>query len=153
MKLLYLIIPIIFLLFIGCSSTYKITGKYSKEELYKDFNNAAQKKEMEITLNNDSSFCIQKGANISNNSLILNSKQQNTIKYIPLNKLSKASYNNHLRGMLSGSIIGAITGGIAATIRWGEINTATTIGAITGVLFGSLIGYIFGYKYNYQFHP
>jgi hypothetical protein len=152
MKRLYLVTPIIFLLFIGCSSTYKITDNYSEEELFKDFNNAAQKKEMEIALTSDSSFCIQKGANIYNNNLILNSKQ-NKIKYIPIMKLEKASYINHLLGMLYGTIIGAITGGLAGTIRWGEINTATTIGGITGALFGAVIGYIFGYKYNYEFHP
>ena len=61
---LSLLIPIALMLLMGCSSTYKVEENFSKEELFKDFNNSAQNKKVEVILNNDSSLTVPEGAEI-----------------------------------------------------------------------------------------
>ena len=70
MKIFYLLIPVLLLLFlIGCSSTYRISSFSSKNNFYEDFNIFAKSKSIKVTLTNDSSFVICNGAKIENDTL------------------------------------------------------------------------------------
>ena len=69
MKTLFLILSGMSLLFIGCSSTYKVSDFSSKDKFYEDFNNFARNKNVKVTLLNDSTFSINNGAAIRNDSL------------------------------------------------------------------------------------
>ena len=84
MKIFYLIATIFLLTLTGCSSTYKVSDFSSKDKFYEDFNNFTNKKTLKVTLNNDSSFIINKGAMISNDSLTYannsNGKKENVRK-------------------------------------------------------------------------
>ena len=42
MRLATLFISITFFVFIGCSTTYKVSKYYSKDQLYKDFNSSSK---------------------------------------------------------------------------------------------------------------
>ena len=69
MKILYLLSISIFLLFIGCSSTYRVSDFSSTYSFYNDFNNFAKNKMVKVTLTNDSSFTINNYVKIENDSL------------------------------------------------------------------------------------
>ena len=69
MKIFYLITAVFLLSLIGCSSTYKVSDFSSKDKFYEDFNNLARNKSVKVTLLNDSSFSINSGAAIQNDSL------------------------------------------------------------------------------------
>ncbi|MHB9004813.1 MAG: hypothetical protein ACYC6C_12285 [Coriobacteriia bacterium] len=77
MKLLYLSITFsLSLLFISCSSTYKISDFSSKDKFYEDFNNFAKGKTLNIFLENNISFISEISPQISNDSLIYLDKIQ-----------------------------------------------------------------------------
>jgi len=69
-KIKYTLLLLLFiLLYWGCSSTYRISDFSSKKNFYKDFNNSVKNKNLEVTLQNDSTFIIYNGAVIENDSL------------------------------------------------------------------------------------
>ena len=68
MKKYYTLLFLFALLFIGCS-TYTIKDFPSKDKFYEDFNNSVKNKDVNITLINDSSFTINDGAVLENDTL------------------------------------------------------------------------------------
>ena len=69
MKIFYLIAILFSLIFISCSSTYRVSDFSSKEKYYQDFNNFARNKNVKVTLINDSSFFFSNGVAIENDTL------------------------------------------------------------------------------------
>jgi hypothetical protein len=69
MKIISLLIVFSTLLIIGCSSIYTVKNFPSKEKMYRDFNKTAANKTLKVTFTNDSSFALEDGANIENDSL------------------------------------------------------------------------------------
>jgi hypothetical protein len=69
MKIFDLLILLLSLLIIGCSSTYKISNFPSKDKFYEDFNKFAKDKSVKVTLVNDSSFYVENGAQIKNDTI------------------------------------------------------------------------------------
>ena len=61
---------LLLLLFIGCSSTYKVNDFPSKEKFYEEFNNSFEDREAKVTLVNDSSFTADKGVGVKNNLVV-----------------------------------------------------------------------------------
>ena len=118
MKLLYLFIPTYFVLFISCSSTYTVTDKGSKQKITNEFNNYAPNKKVEVILNNDSTLIATEGAEIKNDSILLNyspnyypSKVKKN-RLLSLNEIKEASYKNHWKGIGPGIYLGLTVGGI-----------------------------------------
>ena len=68
MKLFYLLILNIFLLLVGCSSTYRMTDYASKEKFYEDINNSIGTRDFNVVAD-DSSFTGFRGSEIKNDSL------------------------------------------------------------------------------------
>ncbi|MDR3626567.1 MAG: hypothetical protein P4L45_07025, partial [Ignavibacteriaceae bacterium] len=71
MKIPFMIISLVPLFFIGCSSTYTINDFPTKDKFYGDFNNFAGNKSLNVTLTNDSSFVPEGKIKISDDSLII----------------------------------------------------------------------------------
>jgi hypothetical protein len=71
MKWLYLVIIFSQILFIGCSSTYRISDFSSKEKFYEEFNKSTEDESLNVILANDSAFTIDNGAKIVNDSLVI----------------------------------------------------------------------------------
>ncbi|MGA7721954.1 MAG: hypothetical protein WCA84_12370 [Ignavibacteriaceae bacterium] len=71
MKIFYLLISVLSLLLIGCSSTYKVSDFPSRDKFYEDFNKSASDKSLKIILDNDSTISADDGARISNDSLFI----------------------------------------------------------------------------------
>lgn len=93
MKIIYLFISSIFLFFIGCSTTYKVTGFKSSEEFYNNFNNFMKDKDGEVTLRNDSALSFENGAEVKDDSLMFfNHVTESIEKSIPLNEIKKTDY-------------------------------------------------------------
>jgi uncharacterized protein YcfL len=68
MKSFYLSVPIILLILIGCSSTYKVTYYPSKEDFYKDINSSMKNRDVNV-VTVDSSFIAFEGSVIKNDTL------------------------------------------------------------------------------------
>ena len=168
MKLFYIsILNIFLLLLIGCSHTYEVSKYYSKDNLYNEFNESAQKNELKIMLTNDSVFITSKGAYILNDSMVLNPTIEKVGKSLSLININKASYKDHWKGVLPGFLIGMITGGALGATGWiykpkdesgnppyvFDKSAATIRGALLGAVVGSIIGYFLGYDYTYLFNP
>ena len=166
MKIFYLSIPIIFLFIIGCSHTYEVSKYYSKSDLYNEFNGSAQNQELKVTLTNDSSFVVSNGARIKNDSMLFNNKMfLNYNSQLPIAEVKQASYNNHLKGIIPGFLIGTISGGIIGATgllgkpkdggnhpQWNQFES-TIGGAILGLIVGSVVGTIEGFNYYFEFNP
>lgn len=73
MKLFYFSVPIIFLFFIGCSTTYKVTDYPSKKNFLEDVNGAMKNRDVNV-VTIDSSFISSAGSEITDNSLQMVSK-------------------------------------------------------------------------------
>ena len=69
MKIFDLLILLLSLLIIGCSSTYKISDFNSRDKFYEDFNKFVRDKSVKVTLVNDSSFYVENGAQIKNDTV------------------------------------------------------------------------------------
>jgi len=166
MKKTIFISSLILLLFIGCSSTYKISDFPSKEKYFEDFNVFANDKILNACFSNNNS-CIQiERAKLLNDTLYFFSTIDNAVvKMLPLNEIKEISYKNHWTGLpihlVIGTAAGIMVGGTSAfvydkmdkndknatdyDIFWG----VTAIGLITG----GIIGWINGYTYVYEFNP
>jgi len=70
MKTIFLQIALFLMLFVGCSSTYRVNDFSSKEKFYNDFNNSFKSKEVKVTLINDSTFTADKGVVVKNNLVV-----------------------------------------------------------------------------------
>ncbi len=93
MRLAYLLISITFFVFIGCSTTYKVSKYYSEEKLYKDFNNSAQNNKLEITSTNDSSFYSDSKIEINDDTFYIFEKTIEKKYYeIPTEEIKKIDY-------------------------------------------------------------
>ena len=96
MKIFYLIATIFLLTFIGCSSTYKVSDFSSKDKFYEDFNNFARNKSVKVTLLNDSSFSINGGAAMQNDSLYSLGEVTNTRdKRLALSDTKEINYSSN----------------------------------------------------------
>jgi hypothetical protein len=94
MKILYLIFIFISILFLGCSSTYRLSDFSSKDKFYEDFNSFAKDKSVKVTFINDSSFNINNRTEIKNDSLY-SIEEDNLIltKLINSSEIKEMSYN------------------------------------------------------------
>jgi len=158
-KNIYYVILLLFLLMIGCSSTYTIKDFSSKDKFYQSFNTSVGYKDINITLNNDSQVTIFGGGTLKHDTLytLTDVFPVETIKNI--NYRTKGGDGSVLDGILSGVIIG----GIAALLTYKSIQRKgdnegpygfydfVLIG--TGALFGGVTGYYIGWKTTYQFNP
>ena len=68
MKLFNLFISFVFLFFIGCSTTYKITDYPSKEKFHEDINSSIENRNFDV-VTDESSFTCFEGSKITNDSL------------------------------------------------------------------------------------
>jgi hypothetical protein len=103
MKIIYIIITFIPLIFIGCSSTYTVSDFPSKEEFYEDFNKSANGKTIKFTLNNDSTFMCSNNVEIEGDTLYCIKKEiESTNKVIALSEIKKLKYsvNNFKAGII-----------------------------------------------------
>lgn len=89
MKSFYLSVPILFLFFIGCSTTHRITDFPSKEDFYKDINSSIKNKDVNV-FTADSSFVSSAGSGIKNDSLQTVVKMQ--VDTIPLKDVKDIKY-------------------------------------------------------------
>ena len=165
MKLLFcLSLALLFLT--GCSSTYWLNQSTSKSKYYEDFNKSVVNKNLEITLENDSTFFANEGAKIINDTLLINTNYGvNNLLILPINKVKEVSYKNHWLGVLphlaAGTGIGIILGGLSAIIYdYSDTNDKNNVDyslfmgiSAIGLVAGSIWGYIDGYTYTYQFNP
>jgi hypothetical protein len=87
MKIFYLLVSVLSLLLIGCSSTYKISDFPSKDKFYEDFNNFASIRNMDVTLKNDSTFNVPEGSKILDDKLVITSSTNKEQKIIAKNDI------------------------------------------------------------------
>jgi hypothetical protein len=69
MKIFDLLILLLSLLVIGCSTTYRVSDFASRDKFYDDFNKFVRDKSVKVTLVNDSSFYVENGAQIKNDTI------------------------------------------------------------------------------------
>lgn len=81
------------LLLIGCSSTYTVQNFHSKEKFYEDFNNSAKNKDVNVTLINDSSFAINDGIILENDTLFSLEGKDN--RSFALSDITEIRYKNN----------------------------------------------------------
>ncbi|MFA6980186.1 MAG: hypothetical protein WC209_12780 [Ignavibacteriaceae bacterium] len=70
MKNVLIEVALVFILFAGCSTTYKVTNFSTKEKFYEEFNNSFKERETKVTLVNDSSFFVRSGVEINHDTLL-----------------------------------------------------------------------------------
>jgi hypothetical protein len=123
-KLISVVIPI---LFIGCSSTYRISQFSSKDKFFEDFNKSANDKSLKITMNDDSSFTANRGAKISNDSLTFFSIVRKEVK---INKadIKDIKYFGTDMNHLSATIF--LNNGDTATAKNINLGTDSSINAV-----------------------
>ena len=168
----FLILCLSFLSFItsSCQSDYVVSQYYSREEEYANFNKSCKNKSLKIILNNDSTFFAPDGARISNDTLILLTKDQNVIAgYIQISNVKEVSYNKRWLGVPFGILTGGVLGSLAGAVgiipvyeshpnmNGGQTQTIETGGAmvygcLAGIGIGGIIGWLIGYNYIYYFN-
>ena len=95
MKLIYIIIVIVAISFLGCSSTYTIGDFTSKQKFYEDYNKFARDKNVKIMLDSDSAFYSNNITKIDNDTLyVLNSVTVKREFTISSNEIKKIHYMN-----------------------------------------------------------
>jgi uncharacterized protein YcfL len=93
MKNIYGLFFLLALLLIGCSSTYTIKDFPSKERFYEDFNNSVKNKDVSITLMGDSSFSINDGIILEDDTLF--SLEGKDKRSFPLSDITEIKYANN----------------------------------------------------------
>ena len=93
MKKIYLFIPFLVLLFIGCTSTYNLSKFPSKEKFTEDFNSSVQNKKVKVTLVNDSSVWSFDETKLVNDSLIVLTGIKLDERSIPSDKIKNIKYD------------------------------------------------------------
>ena len=162
---------LISLILVGCQSDYVVSKWYSKEELYKNFNESCSDKSVKIIFVNDSSFTASGGARISNDTLLfITQERNNNVGFVPLSNIKRVSYNKNWLGIPFGSLTGAVVGTLAGAFglipvyeshpnmsggQTQDIETggAMLLGLVAGTVVGSVIGWLIGYNYIYFFNP
>jgi hypothetical protein len=92
MKNIYYLFFVSSLLFVGCS-TYTIRDYPSKDKFYEDFNHSAGNKDVNITLINDSSFTINDGVVLENDSLFSFALlEERDVRTYPLSLITEIRY-------------------------------------------------------------
>jgi hypothetical protein len=95
-KNIYSLLSVLALLLMGCSSTHTIKDFPSKEKFYQDFNNSAKNKDVKIILVKDSSFAINDGIALENDTLfsyvILEGKDSRSFA---LSEITEIKYTNN----------------------------------------------------------
>lgn len=87
---------LLFLLFAGCSSTIREGDFSSKEKFLEDFNNTVKTKELKITLLSDSSFTVNEGAAIENDTLFSFGKLDEKKNYqFALSDIEEINFENN----------------------------------------------------------
>ncbi len=159
MKSSFLSAFFIFIIFTGCSTTYKITKYYSKERMYKDFNESVLNRNLTIKLHKGNLLKSQ-GAQIVNDSLLLYPLNEN--KILLISQIKEVSYKNHPKGLIPGAFSGILAGmvlGAAIELLTTDhpgsssptFAEAALLGAVSGFIVGSAIGYNIGFTIKYQF--
>lgn len=86
----------------GCSSTYSIKDFSSKDKFYENFNNHVKNEDVNITLINDSSFTINDGLVLENDTLFSFAKlEEKDVRTYPLSLITKIRYINKDTGSAS----------------------------------------------------
>lgn len=170
MKLVYLSLSVICLIYVGCSTTYNLADVSSNEELVKEYNNSTQSKKVEVTLHNDSLLTVPEGTEIKNGNMLLKYSPDyypskiNRDVMVPLTEVKQASYKNHWKsmapGIYSGFTVGGIVGATGSIFKYetgGNPPVKDTarnffMGALSGAILGGIVGYIIGWDNIYQFH-
>jgi hypothetical protein len=166
MKIFDLLILLLSLLIIGCSTTYRISDYPFRENFYSDFNNSAKDKELKITLNNDSTVTAYFGGKILNDSLFIITPvkiNENEVKEIIYNNDSKSNklfLNNgdtltvKKTTMIPGSILFMDSNNSFESIplnkvkkisyndNWSGVPYPIIFGTIFGIPFGAIVGII-----------
>lgn len=93
MKNIYSLFFLLALLLMGCSSTYTIKDFPSKERFYEDFNNSAKNKDVNVNLINDSSFAINDGIILENDTLFSLEGKDN--RSFALSDITEIRYKNN----------------------------------------------------------
>lgn len=104
MKISFMIVSLVPLFFIGCSSTYTIKDFSSKDKFYNDFNNFAGNKSLNVTLTNDSSFVPEGKIKISDDTLIITMNIQKEVK-IKKNEVKDIKYTGSDLSNMSATLI------------------------------------------------
>jgi hypothetical protein len=169
MKLSRFSMPVVFLVLFGCSTSYKVTD-YNKSELFKDFNNSAYDSKVEIILNTDSLVIAPEGAEIKNDSILINYPDYYPLKLkknFSLAEVRQASLKYHWKtfpygsaaGLFAGIFLGSITSAYILNLKSGgnhperDYGTGASIGAVSGIIIGAFVGLIVGWDNIYQFAP
>jgi hypothetical protein len=80
----------------GCSSTYTIKDFSTKDKYYEDFNNSIKNKDVNITLINDSSFTLNGGAILENDTLFSFAKlEEKNMRIFALSDITEIRYTNN----------------------------------------------------------
>ncbi len=91
MKLFNLFISFVFLFFIGCSTTYKITDYPSEEKFHEDINSSIENKNCDV-VTDDSSFTCFEGSKITDDSLYAVTKILNDKETLSSGDIKKIEY-------------------------------------------------------------
>ena len=91
MKLFYFSVPIIFLLFIGCSSTYRVTDYPSKEKYHESVNSFIKYTDVNV-ITADSSLTAKEGSKIKNDTLDVIKSIQEKKEQISLRDIKEIKY-------------------------------------------------------------
>ena len=95
MKNIYCLLSALALLLTGCS-TYTIKDFPSKEKFYENFNYHVKNEDVNITLINDSSFTINDGVILENDTLFSFAKfEERDVRTYPLSVISEIRYMNN----------------------------------------------------------
>ena len=171
----YLLLAFFSLAFVSCSSINTVKDFSSKEKFYEDFNDFAKNKNVEVTLINDSSFTTLKATRISNDSLIVNVKNENVLS---LSEIANMKYNNtnfvhssadiilkdgeklnveNIKILHDSSIQFTNCKGIKEYLPLNKVKKASYLqrlpGVITGLSLGAITGAIVGIIALYVIHP
>jgi hypothetical protein len=92
----YTIFLLLCLFIMGCSSSYTIKDFSTKDKYYEDFNNSVKNKDMNITLINNSSFTLNDGAVLENDTLFSFAKlEEKNIRIFALSDITEIRYTNN----------------------------------------------------------
>ncbi len=164
MKIFFRIGAVIFLLFLSsCSYYYSEKSFSTKEKYYKDFNDFAKNKNVEVTLTNDSSFTTLNGSSISNDTLTFNYKNNKLLSgYIPVKNIKEIYYKKNWPGIIPGVIFGALASVAITGIGMNASRSSNSgffgggyawfYGIPVGTIIGGVIGWFIGANYTYQFN-
>ena len=94
MQKTYLIIIINVLLFIGCSSTYRVSNFSSPQKFYENFNEFSKNKNATVTTF-DSSITAIGGVTVFNDTLCIATSYQREDKILALSEIKKMEYYNY----------------------------------------------------------